>query len=573
MPLTEVVTLPIIKDEIHQLSDNKINITRKPHDLIISNMNHSEGFCYYLGLLILIPYLSKVAEMGKKNLLQWIVSLFLGVKNIEQSKILNFNSLSIIIGETTRNLHAQRKSLKMQVNTQSINELQTFNMELAGVKDCVDFYYDPHTKHYTGLKKILKGWCSKIRFADKVINMDFIHTRDGYPVYIDNTDNFDDLRIRFFKNINSFRCLSQIPDDQELTYIVDRGIFSKETLEQVAGMPNTHLITWEKNYNHSEWKENIPCKKGCLIRYRNNREDIKQINYSYQEKKWEKSDRIRQVIVRIESPKGENKIEVSILTDDLMRDANEIVQLMFSRWIQENDFKYLIEHFGINEITTYSSNNWEEIKNETDDKFYISGQYKALTNEIDNIRGRLKTVLLKKHRYDKKYSLSNKKQNSNQIQSHQKILIQISQLSKLLEEKELQRDHTEKLISKNKELSQQNYQRLNMTVKLYMDIIKIIARNIYYKSFQMFKKLYNNYRDDHLIYRNLISCNGFISFENEMIQIKLCPEMELQPKVKVILDQIIQNINQLNPTIPNGGTKSFNLSLYGSNESFFAIAI
>jgi hypothetical protein len=30
---------------------------------------------------------------------------------------------------------------------------------------------------------------------------------------------------------------------------------------------------------------------------------------------------------------------VAILTDDLERSAAEIIQLMFQRWLQENDFK------------------------------------------------------------------------------------------------------------------------------------------------------------------------------------------------------------------------------------------
>jgi len=28
-----------------------------------------------------------------------------------------------------------------------------------------DFYLDPHTKHYTGMQRVLKGWCASIRWG------------------------------------------------------------------------------------------------------------------------------------------------------------------------------------------------------------------------------------------------------------------------------------------------------------------------------------------------------------------------------------------------------------------------
>jgi hypothetical protein len=33
---------------------------------------------------------------------------------------------------------------------------------------------------------------------------------------------------------------------------------------------------------------------------------------------------------------------------------------MFNRWIQENDFKYLNKHFGINQLTSYRSTPYEQ---------------------------------------------------------------------------------------------------------------------------------------------------------------------------------------------------------------------
>jgi hypothetical protein len=51
---------------------------------------------------------------------------------------------------------------------------------------------------------------------------------------------------------------------------------------------------------------------------------------------------------------------VAVLTDDTQREASEIRRLIFCRWVQENDFKYLDKHFGINQITSYGVVGYEE---------------------------------------------------------------------------------------------------------------------------------------------------------------------------------------------------------------------
>ena len=109
-------------------------------------------------------------------------------------------------------------------------------------------YYDPHTTHYTGNQNILKGWCAAIRWADKLINSDYIHTAQGHPIYFECTDNYDDLRGRFFPLITRLRTSLQWSAERILTLIVDRGIYSNEIFNQILADPAIHFITWEKGY-------------------------------------------------------------------------------------------------------------------------------------------------------------------------------------------------------------------------------------------------------------------------------------------------------------------------------------
>lgn len=99
------------------------------------------------------------------------------------------------------------------------------------IPDDPDLYYDPYTTHYTGTQNILKGWCAAIRWADKLINSDYIHTASGHSIYFECTDNFADLRGRFFPLIERLRASLQWSLRRILTLIVDRCIYSNDVFK------------------------------------------------------------------------------------------------------------------------------------------------------------------------------------------------------------------------------------------------------------------------------------------------------------------------------------------------------
>ena len=187
-----------------------------------------------------------------------------------------------------------------------------------------------------------------------------------------------------------------------------------------------------------------------------------------------------------------------ILTDDQARAAEEVIELMFSRWVQENDFKYENKHFGINEITTYSVSSYSKLKNLVEDKQTKRGEYKALERGAQIIKGKLKNALLKKH------TIKNDKR-------RKELEADIEKLSDELDEIKARMSAVAKEGSKIEELIENDYKCLNTPNKKYTDYIKIIARNKFYKVLEPFKKKYDNYRDDHVIFRNLSQAQGLIS--------------------------------------------------------------
>jgi len=72
-------------------------------------------------------------------------------------------------------------------------------------------------------------------------------------------------------------------------------------------------------------------------------------------------------VVRARNPNG-NEIEVAILASDREQRGRQIIILIFSRWLQEKDFSYLINYFGIDELTSRAYESYSSLEGELTDR-------------------------------------------------------------------------------------------------------------------------------------------------------------------------------------------------------------
>jgi len=519
--------------------------------------NREYQFCHHAGVLLfshLFNHLPNHISVYEPLIKQWLASILLGAINIEQTKLLNYPSLGYFFGQVLPNRHEQRQQLTAIAKTTCQDELLRLNGELVGIGQCSDFHYDPHSKHYTGENKLLKGWCSRMRFAEKVVHMDFIHMPTGQPVYLCHDDNYLDLRERFFNVVKKFRKLFSFKQSSPLTFVLDRGIYGVDTFNKfINDKDENYFITWEKGFNAELHDTNQWDNSLSLYRAKNSSKDLKRYQFFYTDKRWSKQNDIRQILVKAINPNN-NSIIVSILCNDLKRCVTDIINLMFDRWIQENDFKYLDVHFGINEITSYAVLSYKEIKKDLKDKQEKSGIYKALEKQRLQLKSRLKTLLLNEH------CAKHKKQSR-----EDKIADLTHQLNKL-EEKIKQ---TEKEVSRLTRLSEEGFQKLDTSKKAIMDSIKILARNMFYKSLRPFKEGYDNFRDDHMLFRHLTRSPGLIHETDNGVEIILIPQACFTPKVIALFNSILKIFNQSGQYIPDGKQRKLTIHLQQDNKRLF----
>jgi hypothetical protein len=553
-------------------------------------------WCDHLGLLLFAPILvavEQVVEPAEALLKQWLASLLLGALNIEQTKFLNWADLSRLLGSVVRFPHPQRQELERVATPANVQALARFNAQQIGAQSQSQFYFDPHTKHYTGQENVLKGWCAALRWADKAMHSDFIHTVAGEPLYFETTDNFADLRERFLGVVHRCREVLQWPAERVLSFVVDRGIFGHEVFEQVLADAALHLITWEKGYQAQAW----PPPGGItgtmvLERARNRAEDIRAYRLEYWDRPWPKDQRLRQLVVQATNPAG-RVIQISILSDDQAATAVTLIRLMFSRWVQENDFKYLDKHFGINQITSYGVTGYDELRQEVADRQVRSAEVKALREQRYQLRAKQSRLLLlqaqgehlERQRQQRIVALEEQPEGNEvgkelgRLRYHQSRWEdtssarqeRIQKLSRELAELESKTQKAQQTESRLERLIEEKMVRLDPEKKRLMDGLRVIARNVFYQALQPFKKAYNNYRDDHDQFRQLTQASGVLEVATQQIVVHLMPRVNYPPQLRRILGTVLEGINAQRPVLPDGSSRSLKLRLAQRSEMKLSI--
>lgn len=534
-------------------------------------------WCDHAGVLVFataLAAISRVWPTPQRILAQWMAALLLGAQNIEQTKYLNWEDLELILGPVVRFPTPQRDQLKaLAADPKLIDELWRFNQKILGPAVGSDFYFDPHTKHYTGEQNVLKGWCPKIRGADKVLHSDFLHTAQGAPIYFETTDNFVDLRQRFRGVIGRARQALQWPADTVPTFVVDRGCYGLEFFEKVTSDPTFHLITWQKGFTAEAWEPTKVMGQTTITRYRNYATDVRLYRFEYVERPWEKNPLLRQMVVQATDDKG-RIIQVAILTDDLKRAAIEIIQLMFQRWLQENDFKYLDKHFGINQITSYRSIEYEKLKGQVEDREVKSADRKALDLKLKQVTEPLKRHLLAEEQAHQAHQLRAVKspelaaklalESSTDTPEYKELSRQVVALkaadsryeaTRLERRKSIEQGHkeiaaiqlqiagTKAQESRLEAMIQADMVKMDGQCKRLMDVLRITVRNLFYQALQPFKKAYDNYRDDHDYFRKLTQSPGVMEVGAQEIVIHLMPRTNYGGELRKAVIQTLDGTN------------------------------
>jgi hypothetical protein len=175
-----------------------------------------------------------------------------------------------------------------------------------------------------------------------------------------------------------------------------------------------------------------------------------------------------------------------------------------------------------------------------------SGAYKALEQKAAQLKSQLSKLLLSQHQHPRK-----------SVQRTERI----AALTEDLAQAQQDQAKTQKEVSRLEVLIEQQMVRLDTRNKRLLDSLKLIARNAFYQALQPFKSAYNNYRDDHELFRNLTQANGVLSESADQVEAYLLPTVNYPPAREKIVNGLLTEINGKDPKIPDGSGRRLQLHL------------
>jgi len=578
--LTDATTETAQKPSHNDVADEPpALVAASPWPIPFPRLPDRPQWCSHAGLFTLLPWLEEGFGDTPAEVQQLAMQILAGAVNHENSRYTSFDSLKLLCEPVYRSIRSQRTWCKRHAHDGTLESVLLGNARLARLDKERIFYFDPHTEKYTGQLKILLGWSGNLHGTVKALHLDFIHTSEGYPCHIGHFDNYDDMRLRFLVNRDRFRELLGISDP--VTWVVDRGIWSKKFLAELDALGDK-FATWEKGYNakqESRWdRPGSDCGRFSRRRRRNNHSDTVRYRFEWREQTWEHLPNGRRFIVKARKPKG-GTVEVSIVSNNADMPAEKLIWLMFNRWLQENDFAYLLRHFGIGELTERGFDTYAKIAPELQDRQVKSRAYKragdqrkeqqrelaemllkqrthgtaqdmeGLRKERDKLRARVpkfkaelerlrddqsSNVLSQLDRLTQTVSdIATRLLGNSEAQTHAQkaaeIEANIRETEDMIEQIEVRLKEIPKTESRIQALIEQQYVRLRMRSKPVADAVRITCRNVFRRPLEIFRPIFDNLRTDHAVLRSVTRAPGLISATPEQIDVHLLPSITIEP--------------------------------------------
>lgn len=94
------------------------------------------------------------------------------------------------------------------------------------------------------------------------------------------------------------------------------------------------------------------------------------------------------------------------------------------------------------------------------------------------------------------------------------------------------------------QLIAENYRRIDTHAKELMDALKVTARNVFHRALDVFRPIYNNYRDDHVVLRALSRCSGLVRREGHTVVVELWLKGAFEPAQRKRFGKFLQTMSQ-----------------------------
>jgi hypothetical protein len=375
--------------------------------------------------------------------------------------------------------------------------------ELAGV-----LYIDGHEKVYFGKQSLPKRYITRLRLAMRGSTDYWVCNHMGQPFFSINTTVHGSM-IQTIKEEIIPRLESDVPNQptpemldndnflHRFMIVYDRECYSHDFIIE-NWEKRIACCTYNKNVRDSwplgEFKEYeietqdgeketiLLAERAVLLKSK----EIEKLEEPFPVVHFEETQEGRfvrigkkrtrpkkQLWVREVRKLRKNGQQTSILTSNYKLNIVLIGLYMFARWCQENFFKYMIKNFGFDMLISFFNEKMD------DTKLLINPQWRELDKKVRSKQTKLQHLQSKFGEYTYKHELSEKNQNDEKWEKHNKekaeIIEQISIEKNQLDTLKEQRAGIERKIPFAQLADEEKFDVIYNERKQYVDTLKLIA--------------------------------------------------------------------------------------------------
>ena len=266
-----------------------------------------------------------------------------------------------------------RKKVKQIIDQAKTDDLhKELFLEWTSVMPELFFYIDGHIRVYHGNKATLpKRFVSREKLCLNGTTEFWINDQQGMPLMVITGELNEKLKVAIIQAIQAIKKQLPLPHkngDPAFTLIFDREAYEPLWFKRLFEEHNVAVITYRKNVK-DVWDEDVFQSA-----------DINILNNNVQVQLCEMATLLSGAWFREIRKRSGNGHQTSILVTHPHLSSTIIAEKMFSRWTQENFFKYMNENFQFDKMIEYG---FEDVPQQTK---IPNPQYNKLTNKIKKCR-------------------------------------------------------------------------------------------------------------------------------------------------------------------------------------------
>ena len=305
-------------------------------------------------------------------------------KSIEQGKHLVGRDFCQIVGGNFLRLQPLRIACDEIVKAAGFDRaIEAFFRDMITNTERGDriYYTDGHFSSYYGKFDVPKGWDPRRQMGFKGRNTVYLHNSAGENIYLFESATNTSLSNDIEKLVDDMEKLGM--SLKRKTLIFDRGGYSQKCFCYLKNKKKMYFVVYLK---HRKKERRI--EEGLFKLYEVELENDEKIEYRIfeGERRWARCGNIRVVILL-----GDDGRQIPILTNNPYLRAETIIFLLSRRWREENCFKFMIEHFGVDLLTTYKTQEAPDkiIKRPNPERVAINSAITRKKSELAKLRQEL----------------------------------------------------------------------------------------------------------------------------------------------------------------------------------------